>query len=59
VNGKATAPTLTPTKDLYQFDYWYLNDESVSFDFTKSITSNTTLKAKWSKIQTEYTFNAN
>jgi uncharacterized repeat protein (TIGR02543 family) len=59
VDGKAEIPASIPTKDLYQFAYWYLNDENVSFDFTNSITSNITLKAKWSKIQTEYTFDVN
>lgn len=38
-----------PVKDGYKFSYWELNDSK--FDFTKSVTSNVTLKAVWEEYK--------
>ena len=48
-NKYATEPTTEPTKDGYNFEYWYLDKEDTKFVFeTTPITDNITLKAKWS-----------
>ena len=40
-----------PQKYKYTFDYWYLTDESVEFDFANTpVTSNLTFNAKWNVI---------
>lgn len=45
--SKATEPT-DPTKDGYTFVSWQLN--GVDYDFTKAVTSNITLVAKWEEV---------
>ena len=48
------------TKEWYEFVWWYTDSElSTSFDFTQTITADTTLYGKWNKIYTDgcYTFN--
>ncbi len=50
---KATQLAVNPTKEHYDFDYWYLTDESQEFDFDTPISTNTTLKAKYTP--TNYT----
>lgn len=48
-NGTATNPGEL-TEDGYTFDGWYADeDRTIEFDFTKPITSNTTVYAKWEK----------
>ena len=49
----------SPKKDGYDFVEWQLN--GVKYDFTKEVTSDITLEAKWSKIKNKYTvyFNSN
>lgn len=48
-NGTATDPG-TLTEEGYTFDGWYTDDTyTTKFDFTKPITSNTTVYAKWEK----------
>ena len=42
----ATKPEKLSDED-YIFEYWYLNDENVEFDFSKGIKSSITLTAKW------------
>ncbi len=46
----ATKPTV-PVKDGYTFEGWF-NGEA-KFDFSKAISQDTSLKAKWKKIETE------
>lgn len=41
----------------YKLAYWYLDDESVEFDFNTPITGNITLNAKWVKVDLTETFN--
>lgn len=48
-NGTATYPGKL-TEDGYTFGGWYADeDRTIEFDFTKPITSNTTVYAKWEK----------
>ena len=58
--GKATEPTPAPTKTGYTFDGWYLGGDK--YDFSKEVTANINLMAKWNPNagQTSYTvtFNA-
>ena len=44
---KATKPA-DPTRNGYNFEYWYLDDENTAYDFNKPVTGNITLTAKWS-----------
>ena len=48
INNKCSLPS-NPTKDDYEFAYWYVDDDNVEFDFNTPITSDITLKAKWYK----------
>ena len=55
-NGTATDPG-TLTEEGYTFDGWYADDNySKKFDFTKPITSNTTVYAKWTANDYEVRF---
>lgn len=47
---KATQLAVNPTKEHYDFDYWYLTDESQEFDFDTPISTNIILKAKYTPI---------
>lgn len=46
--SRVNSPSINPIKEGYKFIGWYLKDEKYSFD--KEVTSNMTLKAKYSKI---------
>lgn len=46
--GKVVREPEKPTKDGYEFNGWYYNDNR--FNFTSTINSNITLKAKWRVI---------
>lgn len=47
----ATEPTTAPTREGYDFLGWYGDEEfTAEFDFTKPITENTTVYAKWIKV---------
>lgn len=48
-NKKVEKPT-DPTKEGFTFEYWYLTDDKVAFDFQTLITANTTLNAKWEAV---------
>lgn len=48
VGETVTEPT-APQSDEYKFLGWYLDDEK--FDFSKPITKNIKLEAKWKKIE--------
>ena len=51
--GKLTAPTV----EGYTFDGWYTNDtHTTEFDFTKPITGDTTIYAKWTANDYEVSF---
>lgn len=39
--------TMGDSSSELNFDYWYLDDENIPFDFSTQITSDITLKAKW------------
>lgn len=55
-NGTANDPG-TLTAEGYTFDGWYADDNySKKFDFTKPITSNTTVYAKWTAKDYEVSF---
>ena len=55
-NGTATDPGKL-TAEGYTFDGWYTDDTySTKFDFTKPITSNTTVYAKWTAKDYEVSF---
>ena len=48
--SRATTPD-TPTKSGYKFDGWYADKEyKTVFDFTKPVTSDLTVYAKWTKV---------
>ena len=54
--GTTTAPVV-PTKDGYEFAYWYLEEEGTKFDFEHTkITKDITLTAKWTTIVNLETF---
>ena len=52
--SKATKPS-NPTKEGYKFVEWQLNGQT--YDFSKAVTSDIILKAKWEKVNT-VTFNS-
>ena len=55
-NGTATNPG-TLTEEGYTFDGWYADENrTIEFDFTKPITSNTTVYAKWTANDYEVSF---
>ena len=45
VYGRVQRPTTDPTRQGYQFDGWFTGE--VAYDFSKSVTGNLTLTAKW------------
>ena len=56
--GKATKPTPDPEKTGYTFDGWYLDGAEAPFSFDTTITSDITLKAKWTQNTYTVTFNS-
>ena len=44
-NDRAERPSPDPTREGYQFDGWFINE--VAYDFSKPVTQNLTLTAKW------------
>lgn len=48
--GKSATKPTDPTRDGYTFEGWFINlDDTDSYDFSKKVTSNVSLKAKWSQ----------
>ena len=47
--GETVTEPTAPQSDEYKFLGWYLDDEK--FDFSKPITKNIKLEAKWEKIE--------
>lgn len=48
-------PSKEPTNTTwYEFEYWYVEDEKVPFDFESSINSEITLNAKWKETVRKY-----
>jgi len=45
-NALVTEPA-DPTKEGYVFEYWYVTDSEVEYDFTTPVTENITLTASW------------
>ncbi|MBQ0088739.1 MAG: InlB B-repeat-containing protein, partial [Prevotellaceae bacterium] len=55
-NGKATAPTVTPSANGYVFTGWYADSDCKNeFDFNTPITANTTVYAGWESVKNEFT----
>ena len=54
----ATEPT-APTRKGYTFQYWYLDGESTEYVFTRKVTDDITLNAKWEANKYNVTFNPN
>lgn len=53
IEGKLANKPANPKKSGYTFKGWYTTEEyTTEFDFTKPITANTTVYAKWSKNST-------
>lgn len=57
--GKAIKPTPDPEKTGYTFDGWYLDGAEEPFSFDTTITSDITLKAKWTLNTYTVTFDPN
>ncbi len=55
--GKSVALPTEPSRTGYDFDGWTLN--GTAYDFSKAVTENITLKAKWAVKTVNVTFNAN
>ena len=54
-SGKTIPTQEIPTREGYSFDGWYLND--TKYDFSKPVTSNIKLVAKWNILKLTVTFN--
>ncbi|QMS85340.1 InlB B-repeat-containing protein [Candidatus Xianfuyuplasma coldseepsis] len=48
---EVTEPT-DPAKEGFDFEYWYLDDESAAYAFDSSIDEDITLTAKWRELET-------
>lgn len=46
-NEKATEPKPAPNREGFMFNGWYLDGATESYDFTKPVNADITLKAKW------------
>lgn len=57
--GHTATKPVEPTLKGYTFDGWYLDGEEEPFDFGTTITSDITLKAKWTQNTYTVTFDAN
>ena len=47
--GRVKRPTPDPTREGYQFDGWFIGE--VAYDFSKPVTKDLTLTAKWTESQ--------
>ncbi len=47
VSGDSASRIDDPSLDLYTFEYWYVEDDDVAYDFSEPITADLTLNAKW------------
>ena len=57
--GERISEPETPIKEGYAFNGWYQNEnDEKAFDFNQEITEDTTLIAKWSKVNGEYSIGA-
>lgn len=54
MDGEMATEPEAPTKEGYDFDYWYEDDDAVEFDFETAISGETVLMAKWTE-KTKYT----
>ncbi len=48
MNGVVTEPE-NPTRDGYQFEYWYLDSDDTPYDFDTQVTGNIELTAYWTE----------
>ena len=55
IAGEKVLQPTQPTNDGYEFNYWYLTDAEVPFDFETIIDTDITLKAKWTEVIKMYT----
>ncbi len=46
-DGKVVPSPANPDKEGYDFDYWYVDNEGVSYSFSTPVTEDLTLTAKW------------
>ena len=54
VYGRVQRPTTDPTRQGYQFDGWFTGE--VAYDFSRPVTGNLTLTAKWTPIKQNSTW---
>ena len=59
IKGMKIEKPTNPSRDGYNFLYWYSDDENVEFDFDERILTDTILTAKWVVANTIYTFTKN
>lgn len=57
--GKTVTEPTNPIKETYTFNYWYLDDQDIAFDFTTPIMSDITLVAKWGIVKYTVVFETN
>ena len=55
--GRIQRPALDPTREGYRFDGWFINN--VAYDFSKPVTNNLTLTAKWTRLDSTNTWKIN
>ena len=57
VYGRVQRPSPDPTRQGYQFDGWFINE--VAYNFSKPVTQNLTLTAKWTSINPNTSWSIN
>ena len=55
--GRVQRPAPDPTREGYRFDGWFINN--VAYDFSKPVTNNLTLTAKWTRLDSTNTWRIN
>ncbi|MBH9980629.1 MULTISPECIES: InlB B-repeat-containing protein [Bifidobacterium] len=57
VYGRVQRPSPDPTREGYQFDGWFTGN--IAYDFSKPVTGNLTLSAKWTLVDPNNTWKIN